>query len=403
MGAFFMRTREKREYLEAIRSRYHQAGKREKKIILDEFCLVCEYNRKYAIRVLKNVSPKVHKLRRKNPGRPSKYNEPILYDVLHKIWLIMNLPCSKRLKAALPFWLPFYETFFHVILHPRQMTLLLRISASTIDRLLKHLRASSHKWGLSTTKPGSLLKRHIPIATDQWDELRPGYLEADTVAHCGTSADGTFVFTINCIDMATSWREQRAVFGKGELGVLKRLREIEQDLPFPIRGFDCDNGSEFLNWHLLKYFTHRKRPVKFTRSRPYKKNDNAHVEEKNWTLVRQYIGYQRMAQPHLANELNALYTSEWRMMMNFFIPSTKLLEKRREGGKIIKRYDTPKTPYQRIMEHPLIAPKTKRKLKQIFEALNPFVLQSAVQKKIKHLVRQADPLPKYVRKTAVEK
>ncbi len=398
-----MKPSEKKEYLAAIRARYHRAGKREKKTILDEFCLVCEYNRKYAIRVLKNVSSKVHKLHRNNPGRPSKYHDPIIFDVLHKIWLVMNLPCSKRLKAALPFWLPYYEQFFKIIIHPRQMTLLLGISASTIDRLLKHLRASSHKWGLSTTKPGSLLKRHIPIATDQWDESRPGYLEADTVAHCGTSADGTFVFTINCIDMATTWREQRATFGKGELGVLKALKDIELSLPFRIKGFDCDNGSEFLNWHLLKYFTHRKNPVKFTRSRPYKKNDNAHVEEKNWTLVRQYIGYQRMAQPHLADELNALYTSEWRMMMNYFIPSTKLLEKRREGEKIIKRYDVPKTPYQRVMEHSMIVPKTKRKLKQIFESLNPFVLQRAVEKKIKHLVIQAEPLPQFVRKQVTKK
>jgi len=398
-----MRPSEKREYLEAIRSRYHRAGKLEKKTILDEFCLVCEYNRKYAIRVLKNVSPNVHKLRRSKPGRPSKYHDPVIFDVLQKVWQVMNLPCSKRLKAALPLWLPYYEQYFKVMLHPRQTKLLLCISASTIDRMLKHMRASSHKWGLSTTKPGSLLKRHIAIATDQWDESRPGYLEVDTVAHCGTSGEGTFVFTLNCIDMATGWREQRAMFGKGELGVVKALKDVESSLPFRIKGFDCDNGTEFLNWHLLKYFTHRKNPVKFTRSRPYQKNDNAHVEEKNWTLVRQYIGYQRMAQPHLADELNALYTSEWRMMMNFFIPSTKLLEKRREGEKIIKRYDTPKTPYQRVIDHPLIAPKTKRMLKQVFEALNPFVLQHAVERKIKHLTKQAEPLPRYVRKRAVEK
>jgi len=398
-----MRPREKREYLEAIRSRYHRAGKREKKSILDEFCLVCEYNRKYAIRVLKIVSTKVHKLRIRRCGRPSEYHDPVIFDVLQKIWQVINLPCSKRLKAALPLWLPFYENYFRTTLTTKQTTLLLRISASTIDRLLKPLRASSHKWGLSTTKPGSLLKKHIPIATDQWDESRPGYLEADSVAHCGTSTDGTYVVTINCIDMATGWREQRAVFGKGELGVLKALQDVEKSLPFPIRGFDCDNGSEFLNWHILKYFTNRKRPVKYTRSRPYKKNDNAHVEEKNWTLVRQYIGYQRMALPALADELNELYTSEWRMMMNFFIPSTKLIEKRREGGSIIKRYDTPKTPYQRVSEHPMIAPKTKRMLKQLFESLNPFVLQSAVRKKIKHLVQQAEPLPLYIRKQVVEK
>ncbi|MGE5315206.1 MAG: integrase [Acidobacteriota bacterium] len=394
---------EKREYLDAIRARYHRAGKAEKKTILDEFCLICEYNRKYAIRILKAVSPKVHPLHREHPGRPRTYHDPVIITVLEKIWHLMNLPCSKRLKAALPLWLPYYEEHYKVLLHPRQTKLLMQISASTIDRLLKRRRASTHKWGLSTTKPGSLLKRHIPIATDQWDESRPGYLEADTVAHCGTSTDGTYVITINCIDMATTWREQRAVYGKGELGVLHALEDIEKRLPFKIRGFDCDNGSEFLNWHILKYFTHRKRPVKFTRSRPYQKNDNAHVEEKNWTLVRQYIGYQRMATPDLAEELNELYTSEWRLMMNFFLPSTKLLEKRRDGEHLIKRYDTPKTPYQRVMEHPLIAPKTKRELTQLFESLNPFVLQHEVEIKIKHITKQAEPLPRYIRKQPVEK
>ncbi|MFH1236043.1 MAG: integrase [Parcubacteria group bacterium] len=393
---------EKHQYLEAIRSRYYQAGKREKKTILDEFCFVCEYNRKYAIRVLRPSLAKLYKLRVPRIGRPIEYNDPVIFDVLKNIWQMLNLPCSTRLKAALPLWLPHYATFYKSIVTEKQMTLLLRVSPSTIDRLLAPLRVSSHKWGLCTTKPGSLLKKHIPIATDQWDESRPGFLEADSVSHCGMSTDGTYVISINCIDLATTWREQRAVFGKGERGVLGAIRDVEDKLPFDLLGFDCDNGSEFLNWHIHRHLTDRKRPVKYTRSRPYHKNDNAHVEEKNWTLIRQYIGYQRLAQPHLADELNALYTSEWRLMMNFFVPSTKLVEKRRIGSRIVKRYDAPKTPYQRVLEHPAVTPEAKLLLTNQFLTSNPFVLQKAIQKKIKHLVLQAEPLPHYIQKEVMK-
>jgi len=260
------------------------------------------------------------------------------------------------------------------------------------------VRTSAHKYGLSTTKPGSLLKRHIPIATDQWDETRPGFLEADSVAHCGTTTEGMYVLSINCIDLATTWREQRAVWGKGERGVLSALKSVEDALPFPILGFDCDNGSEFLNWTIVKYFTNRRRPVQFTRSRPYHKNDNAHVEEKNWTLVRQYLGYQRFAQPHLAKLLNDLYCSEWRLLMNFFIPSTKLIAKQRIGPKIKKLYDEPRTPFQRLLLCPLIPDSTKSKLQQTYSRLNPFILQNNMNKKIHAIIKQADPLPRYLLK-----
>jgi hypothetical protein len=163
------------------------------------------------------------------------------------------------------------------------------------------MREKSRKYGLCITKPGSLLKKHIPIdRSDQWDETRPGFLEADTVSHCGTSMEGMFVFTVNCIDIATGWREQRAIWGKGEYGVLAVIKDIEQKLPLNILGFDCDSGGEFLNWHILKYFKNRKTPLHYTCSCPYHKNDNAHVEEKNWTIVRQYFCYQRLAQPHPA-------------------------------------------------------------------------------------------------------
>ena len=167
------------------------------------------------------------------------------------------------------------------------------------DRLLKPVRIQYKKRGRATTKPGTLLRKQIPLKTNQWDETRPGFVEADTVAHCGDTMAGMFAFTVDCVDIATGWTEQRAVWGKGESGVLEQIRDIEQSLPFPLLGFDCDNGSEFLNYHLLRHFTERKKPIQFTRSRAYHKDDNAHIEQKNWTHVRQWLGYDRLDNPQV--------------------------------------------------------------------------------------------------------
>ena len=215
-------------------------------------------------------------------------------------------------------------------------------------------------------------------------------MEADTVAHCGKSTEGQFAFTINCVDIATSWTEQRATWGKGEQGVLEAIASIEDNLPFPLNGFDCDNGSEFLNWHLYRNFVDRGKPVQFTRSRPYYKNDNAHIEQKNWTNIRQYLGYQRFDNPELVPLLNNLYTSEWNDYFNFFIPSIKLIAKRRDGAKIKKQYDKPKTPYQRVMASPYVSEQTKAKLKARFESLNPFELQKRMFNKIKTIITLAN-------------
>jgi hypothetical protein len=305
----------------------------------------------------------------------------------------MNLPCAKRLKAGLALWVPLYASHFGIKLPPVVLALLASISASTIGRLLAPERGKHAKHGLATTKPGSLLKQHIPIKTNQWDEKRPGFIEADTVAHGGSCGSGMFVFTVNIVDIATGWTEQRAVWGKGERGVFEALRSIEQALPFPILGFDCDNGSEFLNYYLWKYFTGRKQPVQFTRSRPYHKNDNAHIEGKNWTHVRQYIGYARFEVQEITHLLNELYTTEWRLLLNFFIPSVKLIEKSRQGSKIIKKHDHAKTPCQRLLESPDIDPATKRLLQAQFNSYDPFHLQEQVKSKIKHIFELAASQP----------
>jgi len=379
----------KQEYLSAIRSRYLTATKLEKQAILDEFCAVCGYNRKYAIRVLQRQPQSQLPSSKSKRGRKKKYHLLELIAFLKTLWIASNLACGKRLKAMISNWLPHSPQPL-----PEEIkSLLVTISASTIDRLLKPQRAKHQKSGLSTTKPGSILKHQIPIKTNQWDEKKPGFLEADTVAHCGTSTAGMFVFTVNCVDIATGWTEQRAVWGKGERGVLAAIQSIEQALPFPLLGFDCDNGSEFLNWHLQHYLTQRQRPVDYTRSRPYHKNDNAHVEEKNWTHIRQYLGYGRFDRQELTQQLNDLYTSEWRLLLNFFLPSMKLKEKSRQGSKIVKKHDRPQTPLQRVLDSAHVDESTKQRLREQFQALNPFQLKEQILEKIQRILAQANFMP----------
>ena len=213
--------------------------------------------------------------------------------------------------------------------------------------------------GLSGTKPGSLLKNQIPIRTDNWDINKPGFIEADTVAHCGNSLAGDFIWSITMTDILTGWTENRAVWNKGAIGVNKQVKDIENRLPFELLGFDCDNGSEFLNHHLLRYFTDRKNKVNFTRSRPYKKNDNAHVEQKNWTQVRHLFGYDRLDIKSLVEPMNDLYSNEWSLYNNFFRPSQKLIKKTKINSKYIKKYDKPKTPYERLLDSGILSEEKK--------------------------------------------
>ncbi len=378
-----MSPRSKKDYLEAIYLRYKNASRKEKTTILNEFCQNCGYHRKHAIRLLRRFKRFI-KPKYKKRGKPSVYNKPLVVEPLERIWHTANLPCSKRLKVILPLWLPSYEKEFGR-LSIFAVRALLKISPSTIDRLLKPTRIKYRKRGRATTKPGTLLRKQIPIKTNQWDETRPGFLEADTVAHCGDSLIGMFAYTIDFVDIATGWTEQRAAWGKGESGVLEQIKNVENYLPFPLLGFDSDNGSEFLNYHLLRHFTQRKQPVQFTRSRPYHKDDNAHIEQKNWTHVRQWLGYHRLDNPVVIPLLNQLYTSEWRLYHNFFCPSVKLISKKLIGAKTIKCYDSPKTPYQRVLESKKVLPSVKRKLKEQFKGLNPFKLRKAIERDLKRI------------------
>lgn len=374
----------KSEYVSEIYKRYEKARSRaEKSSLLDEICATCGVHRKHAIRLLRRHRDP-QRARPRKSGRRSRYRDAELLRALRKIWLAANLPCSKRLKAILPLWLPGYEQAEEP-LAAEVREKLLALSPATIDRLLERTRLQHTTRGRSTTKPGTLLRNKIPINTGQWQESRPGFIEADTVAHCATSTAGQFAFTVDCVDIATGWSEQRALWGKEDKAMVEQMRSIEMALPFPLLGFDSDNGSEFLNHLLFRHFIDRKKPVQFTRSRAYRKNDNAHVEQKNWTHVRQWLGYDRFDNPLVVDALNDLYTNEWRLFHNFYCPSVKLLSKERVGSKTIKKHDSPKTPYQRVLDCEHISAYAKEGLRRIYENTNPFVLRRAMEKKIKRV------------------
>lgn len=377
---------EKKSYLEKIRQRYQQADKTKKGLILDEFSEVCGYNRKYAIRVL-GSKPKRRKIKSKpRKGRP-RYAKEMLLNTLVDIWLATDQLCSKKLKQALPEWLPHYE-YEHEILEDNLRGQLYSLSASTIDRWLTPFRLKNPRLkGLSGTKPGTLLKNQIPIKTDNWDIDKPGFLEADTVAHCGNSLAGDFVWSITYTDILSTWTENRATWNKGATGIIEQTKNVEASLPFPILGFDCDNGNEFLNWHLVHYFTDRKNfPVQFTRSRPYHKNDNAHVEQKNWTHVRQLFGYDRFSQMGLVDMMNDLYRNEWSLYQNHFRPTMKLKEKIKINSRYKKKYDAPKTPYQRLLESEHISEDKKAVLRARHQQLNPFELKRIIDQKVARIL-----------------
>lgn len=372
----------KREYLLAIWDRYQRVGRRFKSKILDEFCAICGYTRKYAIGLLKRKPGR----RRKKPGPRRQYDTSVLAP-LKVIWLACEQLCSKRLKVALALWLPFYEHQYGALSEPLRQKLL-EMSPATIDRLLKKERARYPGKGLSGTRPGGLLKHQIPIRTDNQDVDRPGYLEADTVAHCGNSLAGDFIWSVTFTDIFSQWTQNRAVWNKGAAGVLAQVKDVEKTLPFELLGFDVDNGSEFLAFHLWRYLLDRPRPVPLTRSRPYRKNDQAHVEQKNWTHVRQLLGYQRLAQPELVDLINELYRN-WGLLHNYFCPNLKLRSKIRQGAKTLRTYYPAQTPYQRLLECEHLSPQQKQKLQDQFQQLNPLQLKKRIEQQLKMVFDKA--------------
>jgi hypothetical protein len=373
-----MTSKSKRELLEAIRPRYLQANKSEKAHILDEFCAATGYHRKYAIRLLKH-GPPAKKL--KKTGRSKIYQGEVV-AALTQIWEICGRICSRRLHPFLPEIIRVLEQHQELILSAEVKPLLLQISRASIDRCLRPARFE-HRRGLSTTKPGSLLKKAIPVRTfTPWEEERPGFEEIDLVAHCGESTAGQYLNTLTVTDLATGWTECLALLHKSQYLVAEAIREMRLHLPFALLGIDSDNGSEFINDLLLNYCQNEQ--ITFTRSRPYRKNDQAHVEQKNWSVVRRVIGYDRLETEDEWLLLKAIY-ADLRLYVNFFQPVLKLIGKERVGEKVIKRYDTAATPYQRVLDSPYISETIKVYLRQQYIQLNPVTLRNRIDANVAKL------------------
>lgn len=368
----------RKEYLAAIRMRYRRAGRRGKATILDEFCAVCGYNRKYAIRILN----KTGRSGRRRPGPRPFYDGPVLVH-LKALWLATDQMCSRKLVAAIRLWMPYYERECGG-LEPEVRAKLLKLSPATCDRLLQPARVRRGPKGKCATRPGRLLRNVIPIRPDKSTMDRPGFIEADTVAHCGDSLEGQHAWSITYTDIQSGWTDNRAVWGKGAMGVVEQTRDMEASLAFPIIAFWSDNGSEFLNDHLWRYFAHRTSPIRFARSRPYKKDDNAHVEQKNWTHVRQLFGYDRIDKAELVPTMNDIYTL-WGRYQNHFSPARRLVAKTRINSTWVKKYDAPKTPYQRLLDSPHITAEAKEELTAVHKTLNPFQLKKEIEKNLRQL------------------
>lgn len=374
----------KQGLLGKLQARYARRDREGKGLMLDEVCEDFGFDRKYAIRLLLGGVPAPSGRPRPGPERQYESIEP----VVREIWLAAEQPCGKRLAPALALWLPHYERR-HGRLNGRQRRLVESVSAATLDRILAPARARHPQRGRCGTKPGGLLRTEIPIRTGSWDVSQPGYLEADSVAHCGASLAGEFIWSLTYTDIASAWTEGRAVWNKGAAGVVAATRDVEQALPFAILGFDCDNGSEFLNWHLVRYFQERRQPVGFTRSRPYHKNDQAHVEQKNWMWPRALLGYGRLEKPALVASVSALYREVWGPLQNYFLPGMKLVKKWREGSHWKKRYERARTAYERLQELPGIRRAQRRQLRDRYESLDPFALREELEKRLAPILAAA--------------
>ncbi len=378
-----MSQKSKWEYFRAIYQRYRKATASAKTQMLEEFCQVCGYNRKYAISKLNGPPPEPTSPQRRK--RASKYR-PQTLSILQAIWEAAGYPWSVRLKAMLPLWLPWTKRRFS--LTPKIEQQLLSISARQIDRRLQAKKAQLKRRLYGRTKPGTLLKHHIPIKTDSWNVSTPGFTETDLVSHSGNSEKGEFLHSLNLTDIYSTWVESRAVMGKGQIGVLNAMQEIEQTLPFKLLGIDSDNGSEFINYHLKAFCDQRE--IQFTRGRPYKKDDNAHIEQKNWTHVRKILGYLRYDCPKALDAINDLYRNELRWMMNLFQPSVKLVSKTRVGSKLKRVYDQPKTPLDRLLASNLGDPAKLQDLQRLRDTLDPFRLAQSIEQKLQRIFKLAN-------------
>lgn len=369
-----------------VAGRYQRSSKKEKGLLLAELVQVTEYSRVYARRVLRQHGKRIKQgqqsliadVRVRSCRRRVPYYDEQVKAALIKIWRIMDYICGKRLQATLPELVTVLERHNELQCDRLTKEKLLRISAATIDRLLRAERRKYELRNKSRTKPGTLLKHQIPIRTfAEWNEQQPGFGEIDLVAHDGGLAAGEYCQTLDLTDVATTWTETRAVRNKAQSRVFEALQKVRKNLPFALLGLDSDNGSEFINDPLLHYC--RQEKITFTRSRPYRKNDNCFVEQKNYSIVRRAVGYARYDTDEQCDLLNELY-SYLRLYTNFFLPTMKLKSKERIGSKVKKCYDQALTPYQRVLQAKLVSKLAKDRLRAKYATLNPAALKRKIER-----------------------
>lgn len=365
----------RREYVRHMQGRYRGVGRRsEKSRLLTEVSENLGCRRKHAIRLMSGKIVDLEKpWRKREPEYPEK-----LVRILETIWEDSQYPWSVRLKKLLPLWMPWIRKRWE--LTRQEEGQLLSMSPATIDRRLAGYKRRSSRKIYGKTKPGRWLRRTIPIQTESWNVPEPGWLEIDTVSHSGSAAQGTFAYTVNQTDLFSGWTECRAILGKGALEVKTAIEEMRRDIPFALKGLDSDNGEEFINWVLDRYC--RDSSVQRFRSRPYKKDDQAHIEQKNWTHVRKLIGYDRYDTQVAVDAMNDLYRKEWRLFCNMYLPSVRLAKKIRIGAKIKRIYDDAKTPLDRLLESDKGDRDKLEVLRRLREKTNPFELSATINKKL---------------------
>jgi hypothetical protein len=366
---------QRRAVTKTIATRYKRADKAAKSTILDELCATTGWHRNHARKALAAaLKPKVVRPARK--ARTPKYDANTV-AALRFCWAVLGAPTGKRLAPVMGELVPILRRFGELEISDDTERALIAMSAATMDRRLAADRARMALKGRSHTKPGSLLKGQIAIRTwAQWDDAVPGFVEIDLVGHEGGNAVGEHCYTLTVTDIATGWTENRSVRNKARKWVLAALEDIASIMPFPLLGVDSDNGSEFINHHLLDWC--ERRQITFTRSRPGNCNDGAHVEQKNWAIVRTVVGYHRYdttAELLLLNEIWALQSQ----MTNYFSPQQKLISKVRDGAKVTKKYDTATTPHRRAERHDTVSAEDKAILADTYTDLNPAAIQRQIQ------------------------
>lgn len=371
-----VRQQSKHELVVAQRQRYVKAGRQEKGRILDEFVEGTGYSRKWAVELLRHGPPPAGV---GHGGRPLVYSA-VVVGALRVAAEASDWLCGKRLAPFLAELVPALEQEGALQIGPADRARLLAMSAATVDRRLRPFRLQLRPHGMGTTKPGTLLKQQVPIRTfTPWADERPGFVEIDLVAHCGTTTAGHYLNTLTVTDVATGWTECIGVWGKGQAGVFAALKAVRERLPFPLLGIDSDNGSEFLNDQLVRYCEAEQ--LTFTRSRPYWKNDQAHVEQKNWSMVRRQLGYGRYESQEALTQLNVVYglLGPW---VNHWQPAMKLVGKERDGATVVKHYDVAQTPYRRVLTTATLSDAARERLIADHESSGPLALRAKLDEAI---------------------